>query len=257
MVDIVLLSYCVFFLGVALEAVLTYRLLKGGLWRHYPFFSVYIAFVIAQSLSGIVILRWAPNVYPTWFWHVGTVHISLRFLVIWEVFRHTFPKTSPLHRMVSRQAALLTIALISVSTGMLWAIETYSKSHSVNLAMERSFGFVQAVLILSILTLARYYHLPVGRNIWGIAVAFGMYNSLSAATSALIDIMRTPFFPYWRFLSPFSFVAMVGMWTWALWTYAPNPVAAASEIADPAGDAGRWADSWGRAVSTTRKVLHP
>jgi hypothetical protein len=250
-------SYCVFFLGVALEGLLTYRLVKGGLWRHYPFFSFYVAFVITQSLSGIAILHWAPAVYPAWYWRAGSVHICLRFLVIWEVFRHLFPQTSPLRRMVSRQATLGTLALISVSTGMLWAFQTFSTSHSVYLAMERSFGFVQALLILAVLTLARYYQLPVGRNIWGIAVAFGLYNSLSTATSALMDIKRVSFFPYFRFLSPFSFVAMLGMWTWALWTYAPNQIAAANEIIDPAGDVGRWADNWGRAVSTTRKVLHP
>jgi hypothetical protein len=250
-------SYCVFFLGVALEGMVVYRLGKGGLWRHYPFFSFYIAFVIIQSLSGIAILHWLPNSYPAWYWRVGSVHICLRFLVIWEVFRHLFPQTSPFRRMVSRQAILGTLALISLSTGMLWAFQTFSTSHSVYLAMERSFGFVQALLILAVLTMARYYHLPVGRNIWGIAVAFGMYTSLSTATSALVDIKRVSFFPYWHFLSPFSFVAMLGMWTWALWTYAPNQVAVANEIIDPAGDVGRWANNWGRALSSARKVLHP
>lgn len=182
--------------GAAFETLLVWRLVKGGMLRHYPYFSFFVGYVVTQYIVGVAILRFAPAAdYAAWYWGSGAVNACLRFLVVWEVFRHTFPKTSPLHRMVSRQATLGTIALITISTGMLWAIQTYSKSHSVYLAMDRSFGLVQAVLILAILTLARYYHLPLGRNIWGIAVAFGMYSSLSAAASALIDIVRTPFFP--------------------------------------------------------------
>jgi hypothetical protein len=243
--------------GAALEALLVWRLIEGGMFRHYRYFSLYVAYVVFQNIALFAVFYLAPGDYPEWYWGSGAVHMCFRFLLVWEVFRQTFPKTSSLYRMVSRQAALGSIALISISTGMLWAIQNYSKSHSVYLAMERSFGFVQAVLILAILSLARYYHLAVGRNIWGIAVGFGMYSSLSTAASALMDLMRSSFFPYWYFLSPLSFVVMLGMWTWAVWIYAPNQFATANEIIDPAGDAGRWADNWGRAVSTARKVLHP
>ena len=234
---------------------MAYRLVGEKLWRHYTLFAIYITYVTAQSLIGFAILQFAPNAYPFWFWRIGVVHICLRFLVILEVFRHTFPKSSPLHRMVSRQVTLGTFALISVLTAMLWAVETYGKSHSVYLAMDRSFGFVQAVLVLGILTLARYYHLPVGRNIWGIAVAFGMYSSLSTAASAYVDLMHS-FFPYWSLLSPLSFVALLGMWVWAVWVYAPNPIATPDRRIDT-GDFGHWPENWGRATSTVRKVMHP
>ena len=251
-----LASYLIFFLGVFLEAVLLWRLLRDKLWKRYPFFSFYVAYVVCQSLSVFAILRLVPGAYAAWFWGTGIVHLCLRFLVIWEVFRHTFPKPSPLRRLVSRQLTLATLALITVLTGMLWAIETYGKSHSVYLAMERSFGFVQAVLILAILIVARYYHLPIGRNIWGIAVAFGMYSSLSTAVSAFVDLMHS-YFPYWQLLAPLSFVAMLGMWTWAVWVYAPNEAAAGGEMLDPANDLRRWTEDWGRTVSTVRKVMHP
>jgi hypothetical protein len=245
------------YFGFVLEALLVWRLVKDGIWRHYPYFSLLVVYGVSQHVILFAVLHLSPLAYPSWYWGSGVIHIFLWFLLIWEVFRQTFPKASPLHRMVSRQAAIGTIVLISISTGMLWAVETYGKSHSVYLAMERSFGFVQAVLILAVLTLARYYHLPVGRNIWGIAVAFGMYSSLSTAASALVDLMHASFFPYWYLLSPFSVVAMLGMWIWALWIYAPNPTVAADALSDPTGEFERWPENWGRAVSTVRKVMHP
>lgn len=240
-----------------LESVLAYRLLHGGLWRQYPFFSLYVAYIFVQGLIGFEILQRAPGIYPEWYWRTGVVHIFLRFIVIWEVFRHTFPKASPVRRMLSRQYTVGALALLTVLTGMLWAVQTYGKSHSVYLAMERSFGFVQAILVLSILTLARYYQLRVGRNIWGIAVAFGMYCSLSTAASAVADLAHSSFFALWYLLNPLSFVAMLILWTWAVWTYAPNPVLAPVALIDPAGDFSRWSEDWGRTRATVRKVMHP
>jgi hypothetical protein len=241
--------------GAALEALLVWRLAKGGMFRHYPWFSVFVGYVVSQNVVLFAVFHLAPKNYSAWYWESGAVQVCLRFLLIWEVFRQTFPKSSPLHRMVSRQVTLGAFALVSVLTGMLWAVETYGKSHSAYLAMDRSFGFVQAVLVLGILTLARYYHLPIGRNIWGIAVAFGMYSSLSTAASAYVDFMHS-FFPYWSLLSPFSFVALLGVWTWAVWVYLPNPIAAPDRLIDT-GDFGQWPENWGRAVSTVRKVMHP
>jgi hypothetical protein len=254
------LSYYVFFSGVVLETVIACRLFGKGHWRQYPLFAFYVAYVLGQALIGFTILQRAPNAYPTWFWRSGIAHVCLRFLVVWEVFRHAFPRGSPLRRMVSRQSTVGAIALVSVLTGMLWAIETYGKSHSVYLAMERSFGFVQAVLVLSVLTLARYYHVRVGRNIWGIAVAFGMYSSLSTVASALADLVHPSssyWYSYWGLLGPFSFAAMLAMWTWAVWIYAPNPIAAGSAPIDPTSDFGHWSESWGQASSAVRKAMRP
>jgi hypothetical protein len=250
-------SYVIFFSAVTLELALAWRLAKGKLWSKYPLFAFYVAYVITQGVLGFALLRYAPSVYPTWYWRSGIANILLRFLLIWEVFRHTFPQTSPLRRLVSRQAFVEVSALIIVLTGMLWAVETYGKSHSVYLAMERSFGFVQAALILAVLSLARYYHVRVGRNLWGISIAFGMYCSIATVASAIVDLVRSTFFPLKYLLTPLSFVAMLAMWTWAMWDYAPNPPLADSTLMDPALESGQWSENWGRAVSTIRKVSNP
>src|ERR1700722_17925652 len=98
--------------GATLEALLVWRLVKGGMFRHYPYFTFFVGYVVSQNIALFAILHLAPGAYPAWYWGSGTAHLCLRFPVIWEVFRQTFPKTSPLHRMVSRQATLGTIALI-------------------------------------------------------------------------------------------------------------------------------------------------
>jgi hypothetical protein len=124
-------------------------------------------------------------------------------------------------------------------------------------ALDRSFGFAQAVLILLVLTVARYYQVQLGRNVWGMAVAFGMYSSLSTANSAFVDVFHS-FFPYWALLGPLSLVVMLTMWTWAVWTFYPNPVMVpVGEVADNARDLRQWADNWGQTVTSVRKVMNP
>src|ERR1700747_1577661 len=109
-------SYFIFFIGAAFEAAICWRIAEGKLWRHYPVFSVYIAYVIAQSGIGFLAIRYAPSSYPAWYWDTGIANIFLRFLLIWEVFRLTFPETSPLRRNLSRPIVVKALALITVLT---------------------------------------------------------------------------------------------------------------------------------------------
>ena len=106
---------------------------------------------------------------------------------------------------------------------------------------------------------ARYYGVQLGRNLWGIAVAFGAYASVMTMNNAMVDLGHW-FVPYWRLLSPLSFVAMLGMWTWAVWVYAPNPAFAveqeAEQLSDQLSDMGQWTESWNQTVATARRVKH-
>jgi hypothetical protein len=250
-------SYIVFVLGLVLEVMLVCRLLFGGLWRQYPYFFSYVAFFVAQTVVLFAILRIAPHDYAAWYWRTGTLNLLMRFFVIGEVFRQAFPKDSPLRRVVSGRFAAAILVAGTLLTGMLWGIEAYGKSHSLYLALDRSFGFAQAFLILMVLFVARYYQVQLGRNAWGIAVAFGMYSSLDTANSAFVDIMHS-FFPYWQLLGPLSWVALLSMWTWAIWTFYPNPVIAGiPEMADTSRSLRDWADDWGETVSSVRKAMNP
>ena len=134
-----------------------------------------------------------------------------------------------------------------------WGVETYNTFHSFYPAIERSFGFAQAVLVLGLLMIARYYGVQLGRNLWGVAVSFGAYASVLTMNNAMVDLGHW-YVPYWRLLSPLSFVAMLGMWVWAVWTYAPNPPIAAGEEAMQIAELGRWTDRWNQTVATARRV---
>jgi hypothetical protein len=93
---------------------------------------------------------------------------------------------------------------------------------SIGLALDSTFGFVQAVMILGTLLMARYHGVKYGRNVSGIALAFGGWLSILTASSAMAELTSS-FLPYWFYLRPLSFVAMMVAWLWALWVYEPTP----------------------------------
>ena len=118
--------------------------------------------------------------------------------------------------------------------------------------MDRSFGFVQALMILGTLVTARYYGVRCGRNVRGIALAFGAWISISTATNAMADLTNS-FLPYWYYLRPLSFVVMMVVWIWALWVYEPNPPIVEGETVE----LSQWTQDWNRTISAARTIIRP
>ena len=93
-----IVSYAIVFVGLILEACLLWRLLLNGEWRTYPYFSLYIVCVIAQTLSLYPVYAFIHSFYRSFYWNSEAVTMAFRFLVVWEVFRHTFPPGSAINK---------------------------------------------------------------------------------------------------------------------------------------------------------------
>jgi hypothetical protein len=222
-------------------------------WCRYPFFFCYVVYLVALTIAQFGILFYMPDLYAKVYWYSEDVSMILYFFVIWEVFRQVFLKSSVLHTIVLRGFMFGVIGMIVFMMAISWGALNYTTSHSVIFASERTLAFSQASLILAILLLARYYNLDLGRNLWGVAVGCGLFSSFSIVNFALIDLVPF-FFPYWQVLTPFGFVSMLCMWTWATWIYSPNQVATGGTLDQ--SDIDRWSDNWSRALSVIRRVIH-
>jgi hypothetical protein len=216
------LSLAIFLAGTVFQICVLWLLARNALWRMYPFFSIY---AIVNSLETFILLaaylRFAPF-YSALYWRFDSVDVLLRFLVVWEVFHQMFPKGSGLSRSLSKSLAIVALLLLIFACGAtFWGYQNYTSMRSIGLALDSSFGFVQAVMILGTLFMARYYGVEYGRNVSGIALAFGGWLSILTASSAVVELTNS-FLPYWYYLRPLSFVAMMVVWTWALWVYEPT-----------------------------------
>lgn len=246
-------------LSAALEVCLVWRLLRAGLVFTYPYFSFYLSCLVLRT-AALHAAQWygvdkiPPDVYAAYYWNTESIGIGLRCLVVWEVFRHAFSPGSPLNQMAVKGFGIIAFGLFIFAIGTLsalWNYETYAKFHSLYPALDRSFGFAQSAFILAILLTVKFYGIRLGRNLWGIAVGFGAWISLSTLDNAAIDLTHS-FYPYLQFIRPLSFVGLLVSWTWALWEVSPIPSVADRPVTTAELDT--WTENWNRTQSSWRRV---
>jgi len=242
----------IFLAGIVLELWALLLLLRKGLWRAYTRLFAYIAWLLFGNSAILIAFLYFPGIYPSLYWHSDSVDVVLRFLVVWEVFHQTFPKGSGLNRTLSKGLAVIAFGLLVFACASFGAYQNYVGLRALHLALDRSFGFVQALMILGTLVTARYYGVRCGRNVRGIALAFGAWVSISTANNAMADLTNS-FLPYWYYLRPLSFVVMMVVWIWALWVYEPNPPIMEGETAE----LSQWTQDWNRTISAARTIIRP
>src|SRR5260370_9919353 len=247
-----ILSFTLCAAAIALELGTVLLLLRKNLWREYPYFLIYVGWLLTANSTILVTDFYFRSIYPAVYWNIDSIDIVLRLLVVWEVFRQTFPKNSGLYRSLSKGLGIIALALLIFACASFWDYENYASLRSIHLALDRSFGFVQALMILGTLVMARYYGLRCGRNVRGIALGFGAWVSVSTANNAMADLTAS-FLPYFYRLRPLIFVFMLVVWIWALWFYEPHPPIMESEAAE----LDRWTEDWNRTISPARTLIRP
>jgi hypothetical protein len=249
------LFYPIFAAGAVLELILIWRIQRGRLWRTYPFLCIYLYYVAARTFILFGALKLWPSVYAVLYWRSDLVATFLSLFIPWEVFRYTFPTQVTFRGVVLKGLCALVAGLALAHWLSGRSLTTYG-ADSIFAVAERDASFVQAVLLLSILLGARYYGVILGRNLWGVTIGLGISVSISTANYAAFALL-TSFMPYWQIIGPVSFVTMLGVWTWALWVYAPNPAFTASTLEDREPYLSQWNEAWNRMLGTLRRILEP
>lgn len=240
-----------------LEVCLLWRLLRRELRGRYWFLFFYVVFcLLAMDLTLFVVRHTTPRIYAISYWSLELISVFLRFCVIWEIYRHTYPPGFLRQRASSGGWAMSYFWIALSSLGALGYLWTYSSLLSFYPAIECSLSFVQAALVLGLLLVSTRERIRVGRNVWGIAVGFGAYVSVNVLNFALLE-MSPSLFHYYRTIVPISFAGMLAIWTWGLWTYAPNPRASIEPAKARPEEILWWTRRWERTLTAVRKVVNP
>ena len=89
---------------------------------------------------------------------------------------------------------------------------------------ERDLRCVQALFIFGLLAVIFYYAIPIGRNMKGMVMGYGLYIFSSLVSLAVRAYAGPSFTKIWSVAQPLSFDATLVIWLVALWSYCPNPV---------------------------------
>lgn len=240
--------------AILLEGLLLWRFLRYRLFIRYPHLTVFVVFDLLSNVVLFFIHRFRSEWFGEAYWRIASVSLFLRFLVNWEFFRGVFPRRSTLHDIAWKM--LLIVELFTLPLVVLVGWQQASSLPYLYLhfspAVEQYFCLAQAILLLTPAFVAWYYGVSLGRNLLGLCFGFGGYLFVRSVDFASLQVFRG-FAPYWRLLTPSTFIAMIAVWLWAFWEYAPSPEQASLEKTQQSQWKTEWERLWNRTISLLRR----
>jgi len=224
--NVALIIWCT---SIFLEVLVLFRGIIARVTAKYPFFYAFVVgTLVVNSLLLYAYVR-ANNFYYTFYWYGEFLTLVLACGIILEIFRHVlspYPGAARLARII----AIITFGVILCSSGVYPLLARLGSVSSTVEDLERDLRCVQAIFLLSILTLISYYRIPIGRNMKGMITGYGISIGVNLMTLVIYSYTQG------RYATILSTVGQLGytvpnvIWAAALWSYAPNPENKAARI---------------------------
>ena len=90
--------------------------------------------------------------------------------------------------------------------------------------LERNLHSIQAILIMVLVMLVWYYSIPLGRNVRGLLLGYGLFVATRLITLALQSFIGPTFYAWWYYLEQICVLGTLLVWSYAFRSYQPNPV---------------------------------
>lgn len=237
--------------AVLLLALLLLLAVRGKFLAKYPIFYSYLSLLLGISLLGMHVYISQPEEYLIFYWNTQFVSVAASFCVIWELYTQVlkhYPGTGKIARAVNSFffLAVLGEALLRAIMDPMDLVRSVA-------ALERNLRAVEALLLLVLLALVRYYLIPLGRNVQGVILGYGFSLATSTALLALYSYLGTSFQVWWQYLQQVCALATLGIFTATLWSYHPNPEPEAEIGLER--DYAMFAEQTARAITNARRHL--
>jgi len=213
--------------GVTLEILILVRGVRGKLALRYPAFYGYLAFILLQDVFCFAVNLWYPRVYTGVYWTAEFISLLFGCAVVFEIYRvglAAFPGTARMARNALGFLFALAIAraIADTWTDPRWWMEAATTQ------IEGALRTVEALAIVILAALFLFYSIPVGKNLRGILLGYGLFVSTSVLSLEFVSTSRPALRYFLSTVYPdFYFVVLI-LWLAHLWSYAPNLVPAAS-----------------------------
>lgn len=232
-------------------------LVRGGQGRFLSKFSAFYSYIVYFLATGLVlhvIYLIAPQYFVTLFWLRFFTLVLAEFVLVVEIGDHLFkryPALGALGRVVTFGIAGVFFALYILPA----LVEARPTDMAVLDLVKRS-ALTKGIILVALFAAARYYSIPVGRNVAGIALGLATYLAIHTANFALAEhIGREAYAPIFATVGPLSQVVCLVTWTVALWRYAPGKQPELSVASDEEVISGTLTDQLGRYNAALVRLL--
>jgi hypothetical protein len=185
-----LLRYAWYFLWLVPHFVflpaIAFLMLRRGWHRSFPcFFSyaVYEAVIVLINfpLSRSSISDWSYAIIEA---VISIGSISLRYAVVYEVFRHISRQYPSLARVGKTlfMVALIVLLVLAITAGMLQTGANAGRLARIGTSLQWSMSLIQCGLLIFLLMFSSYFKLSWDNFGLGIAIGTGVYASVNLAS---------------------------------------------------------------------------
>jgi hypothetical protein len=215
--------------GICLEALLVFRIWRARNFRVYPLFLSYVTFVLVQEILSYSVVHLYPALYPGVYWSTEFVGVFAGCAVVLEFYwiaLAQFPGVAKLAR-----SALLLVFLLTFSRVLLTAMQgAHGWSLLLIVQLERDMRFVQTAAILSLLFLFLQYRIPIGRNLRGIILGYGLFLGINILNLTYLGRFGGEVQLIASQIQSSAYFIALCVWTVFLWSYSPQPSAAGNPL---------------------------
>lgn len=217
-----MVSIAIWLAVIGLETVPLLRAVRTRSIRHFAIFYSYLSIVLLTDLTLFAIyFRW-PREYAYAYWSGELLGVLIGCALVWEVYSVAFaryPGAARVSRNVLLFLFIVAIARIAVKA---WNSPKWIPQRST-LETELDLRIIQLTLLLALVALFAYYAIPLGRNLKAIVYGYGFFLVTSVTGLALRNQAGDSFQRFWQYFQQSSYFAVLLIWCWGLWRYAPVP----------------------------------
>jgi hypothetical protein len=220
-----MLAQTIWVLGIFLEGLLLFRSWRARHFLKFPFFFSYVGFVLVQSVIRYCVNKFYPAQYANFYWCTEFVGVVAGCAVVLDFYRIAlaeFLGVAKLARSVLLSAFVATFVRVLLTSGQ----GTFSWSPIQTILLARDVRFVAIVAIFSLLVLVLYYAIPLGRNLRGMILGYGLFLGISVINLSFFGRFGEEVQTVASFIQTSAYLLALFLWTISLWCYSPRRAAA-------------------------------
>lgn len=218
-----MLTEILWWTGNASMALVLARAIKGKFFTKYLIFYIYLSHVLVLALVRFYFFVFKSTTYRTLYWYTEFFSLAIGYCVIWEIYNQAlaaYPGSLQIARGLVLATFIVVVAKVFINrlTGTLWELE------ATVLDLERNLRTVQATLLVVVVVVLRYYMIPIGRNLRGIILGYGVFVSTLVINNTLWSQFGDRFQLWLQYSQSVAYQIALLIWCLTLWFYHPNPV---------------------------------
>src|SRR5260370_11082197 len=177
-------SLAIWFLTLVIEGLLLVRAVTRGFVSKYILFYSYLGWVFALSSVRLIIYIVRPAYYRDFYWNTQPFSILMGCALVWEIYRQALRRSPGAARMARNLLLFLLLMVFSKTLINGWNGSGWWQAETTA-ELERNMRTVQAMLLIALILVLVHYAIPLGRNIRGMILGYGLFISTSVINLTL------------------------------------------------------------------------